>query len=148
MSLWKSLLALAQPGPSGAADAISVELAGLALMLEISRADHNHAEAEQAAIVAAATRVFAIDPQALDHLLSQAAAAVDEAVSLVDFTQVLNERLDRAAKTRLLEHLWRVAYADGALDKYEEYYLRKITDLLHLSHSDLIRTKLSVVPPA
>jgi len=146
MSLWKSLLALAQQGPEDTVNAISVEMAGLALMLEISRADHNHTEAEQAAIIAAAMRVFAIDPPAVDRLLSQTETAVEEAVSLYDFTQVLNERLDRAAKYRLLEHLWRVAYADGALDKYEEYYLRKITDLLHLSHSDLIRTKLSVVP--
>jgi len=42
--------------------------------------------------------------------------------------------------------LWAVAYADDELDRYEEYYMRKIADLLHVSHSDYIKTKLRVMP--
>jgi uncharacterized tellurite resistance protein B-like protein len=142
----KSLLSIVRDwSPESSANAPSVEVAGLALLLEISRADHHHSAAEQAAIIAAAAQVFTLEPQVVEQLLTSAENAVDQAVSLVEFTQLLNERLDRAAKLRLLVQLWRVAYADGALDRYEEYYLRKITDLLHLSHSDLIRTKLAVI---
>ena len=42
----------------------------------------------------------------------------------------------------IIEYLWRVAYADAYIHKYEEYYIRKIADLLHVSHSDYIKTKL------
>jgi uncharacterized tellurite resistance protein B-like protein len=42
--------------------------------------------------------------------------------------------------------LWSVAYADDKLDRYEEYYVRKIADLLYISHSDYIKAKLSVMP--
>ena len=31
---------------------------------------------------------------------------------------------------------------DAYIHKYEEYYIRKIADLLHVSHSDYIKTKL------
>ncbi|MGH8597013.1 MAG: TerB family tellurite resistance protein [Gammaproteobacteria bacterium] len=134
---WKKNDALAPP---------PVEIAGLALLLEISRADHNHTPSEETAILAAATRVFTLDPALIGDLLVRADAAVEQAVSLYDFTQVLNECLDRATKRRLLEQLWRVAFADGELDRYEEYYLRKIADLLHLGHGDLIRAKLAVAP--
>ncbi len=145
--MWKALLSIVRGEESeSAASQLPVEVAALALLLEISRADHNHTAVEEAAIVEAARRVFSLDPQVIDHLLARADVAVEQAVSLHEFTQVLNDALDRAAKCRLLEQLWRVAYADGSLDRYEEYYLRKITDLLHLGHGDLIRTKLAVVP--
>jgi uncharacterized tellurite resistance protein B-like protein len=87
-----------------------------------------------------------VDAAVAEALIGEAETAVEEAVSLFEFTRLLNERLPREARYRVLEHLWRVAYADGSLDHYEEYYLRKICDLLHLSHRDLIRAKLAVVP--
>jgi uncharacterized tellurite resistance protein B-like protein len=39
--------------------------------------------------------------------------------------------------------MWRVAYADERLDKYEEHLIRKISDLIYVSHRDFIRTKHS-----
>jgi uncharacterized tellurite resistance protein B-like protein len=39
--------------------------------------------------------------------------------------------------------LWQVALADGRLDRFEEYALRKLGDLLHLSHADFIQAKLA-----
>ena len=40
--------------------------------------------------------------------------------------------------------LWRVTCADGRVDKHEEYLVRKIADLLYVSHRDYIRMKLKV----
>jgi uncharacterized tellurite resistance protein B-like protein len=41
-----------------------------------------------------------------------------------------------------MEELWRAAYSDGALHEYEEHLIRRIADLLHLSHSQFIGAKL------
>ena len=41
----------------------------------------------------------------------------------------------------MVELLWRVAYADGDLDKYEEHLVRRIADLIHVPHSVFIRMK-------
>ncbi|MBI3171641.1 MAG: TerB family tellurite resistance protein, partial [Hydrocarboniphaga effusa] len=41
----------------------------------------------------------------------------------------------------LLGLLWRVAYADGKLEANEEHLLRRLSDLLHLSHGDFIRAR-------
>ena len=97
--------------------------------------------------VAAGGPSLALDAAALDSLVATAAEAVDSSVSFYDFTNVINERLTRAQKVELLEMLWRVAQADGRVDHYEEYYIRRLADLLHLSHGDFIRTKLAVLPP-
>jgi len=37
--------------------------------------------------------------------------------------------------------MWRVAMADNALSRYEEHVIRKVADLLYVSHSDFIRSK-------
>ena len=54
---------------------------------------------------------------------------------------MLNDNLDAEEKIHVIELLWQVAFADAVLDKYEEYYIRKIADLLYISHKDYIRTK-------
>ena len=48
-------------------------------------------------------------------------------------------------KNRLLQALWQVANADNKIDKYEEYYIRKIKDLLYMSDQEFIQAKLSVL---
>lgn len=119
----------------------ALPLAVAALLFEISKADHDVHEEERKAMVAAVGTVCALEDDDIASLLETADGAVEEAVSLYDFTSVVNEHLDRDKKYELLLLLWRVAYADGRLDRYEEYYIRKITDLLHLSHRDFIRAK-------
>ncbi len=123
----------------------TLQLAVVALLLEIGRADHSIAQEELAAVVAAAGAVFDITPEESNALIDAAAPAVENAVSLYEFTDVLNRELSAASKKKLLRELWRVAQADGRIDHFEEYYLRKIADLLHLSHRDFIAAKLAVL---
>ncbi len=144
--MWKALQTLLGDWRTAPVANLSLEVAGLALLLEIARADHNSTGEERRAIAVAAAHAFGVEAMLAETLIAEAERAVDEAVSLLEFTSVLNAQLDQQAKYRLLEHLWRVAYADGGLDHYEEYYLRKIADLLYLSHRDLIRAKLAVAP--
>lgn len=37
--------------------------------------------------------------------------------------------------------MWELAYADTELEKYEEYIIRKVADLIYVSHSEFIRAK-------
>ena len=120
-------------------------LAVAALLIEVARADHSVAAEERRNVVAAIARLCDLEEEDLDTLVATAVAAVDEAVSLYDFTATINQGLSRPQKLALLEMLWRVAQADGRVDHYEEYYIRKLADLLHLSHADFIRAKLRVL---
>jgi uncharacterized tellurite resistance protein B-like protein len=40
--------------------------------------------------------------------------------------------------------VWRVVYADGKVDKYEEYLMRKLSFLLNIDHRKMIEAKLKV----
>ena len=122
-------------------EAHALPLAVAALLYEISRADHEVDESERHAMCHAVATVCDVEEAEIESLLESADEAVEEAVSLYDFTSVVNEQLDRDKKYDLLCMLWRIAYADGRVDHYEEYYVRKIADLLHLSQRDFIRAK-------
>ena len=118
-----------------------VELAAAVLMIEISLADSAIDNEELAVIKTTLVNHFNIAAGQVEELIELARREVDLAVSLHDFTRLLNENLDPAEKIRVIESLWKVAFADAVLDKYEEYYIRKIADLLYISHKDYIRTK-------
>jgi uncharacterized tellurite resistance protein B-like protein len=120
----------------------TVELATAVLMIEISLADDHIQEEERHVIKKLLTNNFNLEHDELDELINMAENEVDHAVSLYEFTRLLNESLSMPEKINIIEYLWRVAYADSVVDKYEEYYIRKIADLLYIAHADYIQTKL------
>ena len=38
-------------------------------------------------------------------------------------------------RIRLIEHLWRIAYAHGQLDLHEDHFVRKIAHLLYVPNT-------------
>ena len=68
---------------------------------------------------------------------------MDEAISLYEFTRVINDHYSAEQKLRLIDAMWSVAYADNDLDKYEEHLIRQVAELTYVPHSDYIQSKLS-----
>ncbi len=44
----------------------------------------------------------------------------------------------------MVELVWDIAYADGSLDRHEDYFVHKLANLLRLTHRQLIDAKLRV----
>jgi len=122
---------------------ISVDLAtAAALLIEVSRADANIDELETREIDKLLHVHTNLNDQELAELLSTADQAVEQAVSLVDFSRVLVDTLSGEERGAVVDMLWRVAFADGRIDRYEDYYIRKISDLLYVPHARFIQGKL------
>jgi uncharacterized tellurite resistance protein B-like protein len=126
--------------PHAAAD--EERLAAAVLLLEVARADDAHHDFERETLRAGLAREFGLDEHALEALLDDAALRAKRSVSLFDFVQTLNQRLAPEKKRELLALLWDVAHADGRVDPHEEHLIRRLADLLHLSHADFIGAKL------
>jgi uncharacterized tellurite resistance protein B-like protein len=120
----------------------TIELATAVLMIEISLADDHIHEDERNTIKSVLIDHYKLSNEEIDELISSAENEVDHAVSLYEFTRLLNDTLSMPEKINIIEGLWRVAFADAVLDKYEEYYIRKIADLLYIAHSDYIQSKI------
>jgi uncharacterized tellurite resistance protein B-like protein len=111
------------------------------LLIEISRSDNEVDQNELEVIAKAILQVTTLTAHEVNGLIKDADKNVTDSISLYDFTSVINEKLSREERYQLLVLLWKVAYADGRVDKYEEHYVRKISDLLYLDQSDFIRAK-------
>jgi uncharacterized tellurite resistance protein B-like protein len=123
----------------------ALRLATAVLMVEVMRADFDAVEEERDAIIAALGLQLRLTDEESRQLLSLAEDEMDAAISLHEYISMLNKKLAYEEKTSLIGLLWRVAYADERLDKYEEHAIRRIANLLHISHSDFIRKKLEVL---
>lgn len=123
-----------------------LQLAAAALLVEIGKADYQRDPREQAAIQAAVRCAFkALDDTALNELIAEAEASSAEATSLYEYTSLINQHYSETEKQRLMRQLWRVAGADGNIDKYEDHVIRRIAELIYVPHSQFIRAKLEVL---
>jgi uncharacterized tellurite resistance protein B-like protein len=117
------------------------ELAAAALLVEIMNADHDVSPTESESIKNILLDTLLINADVADELLATAKKEVHEATDLFQFTGVINTSYSYEEKVSLIESLWKVAYSDKQLDKYEEHMVRRIADLLYVSHSDFMQTK-------
>ena len=125
-----------------------LQLAAAALLIELARADYRDDEREQQVIADAVQTTFDLDADTVAELVDEARRHASDATSLYEFTSLLNQHFGEEEKIDLIRQLWRVAFADGTLDKYEDHLIRKIAELLYVSHSQFIRTKLEVLGAA
>ena len=115
-----------------------------ALLVEIAFADKDFDETEKASLKQSLIETYAIDESVIEEIIRDAEDTVSESTSLYGYTSIVNTEFQYEDKLKLLRNLWKIAYADGYLDKYEEHLLRKISDLIHISHSDYISIKLEI----
>lgn len=115
-----------------------------ALLIETALADKVFNTEEIDSMKKTLREVYGIDEKDLDELISESEKKVSESTSLYEYTRLINDLCDYQDKLKLIQNLWVIAFADKHLDKYEEYLIRKISDLLYVSHSDFIQQKLNV----
>ena len=115
-----------------------------ALLIETALADKVFNTEEIDSMKKTLREVYEIDEKDLDELISESEKKVSESTSLYEYTRLINDLCDYQDKLKLINNLWTIAFADKHLDKYEEFLIRKISDLLYVSHSDFIQQKLIV----
>ena len=119
------------------------QLAAAALLVEVMVIDGDLDEQELASISQTLCQILSLSSEQVDELISLSRDEVAEATSLYQSTREINTHFSTEQKMNLLTAMWRVAFADGHLDKHEEGIIRRVADLLHILHSDYIRCKLA-----
>jgi len=120
------------------------ELAYASLLVEVIKSDDKFDDRERAKLFDVLSEKLEIRDDELQNFAELAKQKSDESTSLYEFTREINDKYEYDEKVKLIEDLWRIAYSDGQLDKYEDYVIRKIADLIYVTHSDFIKSKLSV----
>ena len=115
----------------------------IALLLETSMADEILDESELVTLKNSLQKDFLIDEDEIDELIDLAKENVEDSNSLYEFTRDINDNFDATERVKLIESMWKIAYADGNIDKYEEHIIRKVSNLIYVAHSDFIKAKQS-----
>ena len=115
----------------------------IALLLETSMADDLLDESEIKTLKATLINDFELEETEIDELIEISKKNVDDSTSLYDFTRDINDNFDAKERFKLIESMWKIAYADGNIDKFEEHIIRKVSNLIYVSHSDFIKAKIS-----
>lgn len=114
------------------------------LFLEMVYADFEIHPDEEKQLTDALSNLFDLTQEEINQLLNKAKQNRDQRQDIWQFASLLKDHLERDQRLQILTNLWRIVFADGRVDKYEDALMRKITNLLGLDHSEMIETKLRV----
>jgi uncharacterized tellurite resistance protein B-like protein len=121
-----------------------IKMAAAVLLVEVMMADHHIDEAERLKLIESLTGFLSVNSDEAMELIELAEEKHKELVSLHEMTRIINLHFEPKQKIALIEHMWQIAFADRQWDKYEEHLIRKVSDLLYVSHKDFIRTRHKV----
>jgi len=119
-------------------------LATTALLIEMMRMDDHFHESEEKVLIGQIKACFKLSDLETEKLVELASAELKNSTDYFQFTSLINQHFEYSEKLAIIEALWEVAYADDTLDMDEEYLVRKISELIYVSHPDFIAAKLRV----
>lgn len=119
-----------------------LQRAATALLVELVHADHQVEDSELDSLRSAVQQALQLGEEEVKDIVDMATTAAREATSLYEFTRLINDHYSAEQKYTLVESMWRIAYADGNLDKYEEHLIRNVSELIYVPHRDFIRLKI------
>lgn len=119
-------------------------LAAAALLFQMVAIDGEVAASERTALHDLLKARFELSDKDVDSLIADAEQADKEAVDLYGFTSILKSQLDEADRERIVEMMWRLAFADGKVHEFEDNLVWRAAELLGVSSQARIRMKRAV----
>jgi uncharacterized tellurite resistance protein B-like protein len=125
---------------------LTLQLAVAVLLIEVMQSDTECAFDEQATILNILKLRFHLSDTEVTQLTERGQQESKSANDLHQFTSFINHALELPEKVRIIEYLWQVVYADGKISAQENHLMRRLVDLLHISHGDNIAAKMRAKP--
>jgi uncharacterized tellurite resistance protein B-like protein len=131
----------------GGAASYDVRIATCALLLEMANIDGQFNESERESIIRILKEDYQLSDEHTMALIETADEELNRSIDLWQFTNLINQNYSIEEKLQIIETIWKIVYADGRLDKHEDYLVHKLSNLLRLTHKQLIDAKLKVKNP-
>jgi uncharacterized tellurite resistance protein B-like protein len=124
--------------PQDRFDETDYRRAAAALLVHVATLDGDLTDAKRRKLHAILETHFALDAEATDDLIAEAAADDRESVDFYHFTSLLMRTLDEAGRLRIIEMMWEMVYVDGGVSEFESNVMWRVADLLAVSPRDRI----------
>ena len=122
-------------------DEAALHLAAAMLLIEVAKSDHVVRDLQIEQLKDVLRREWALEDSDLIELVSVARDEAEAHASLHEQVALVNANFSAQQKFNLVRGLWEVAYADDELHHHEELLIRRLADLMYVSHTDFIRSK-------
>jgi uncharacterized tellurite resistance protein B-like protein len=119
-------------------------LAATALLIHVVSLDGEPSANERRKLHGLSESRFGLAPGTADRMIASATRVEGDAVDLYHFTSVIMRRADDAGRLKIVEMMWEIAYADGAVTEFEDNVVWRAADLLGVSSRDRIELKHQV----
>ncbi len=122
-----------------------IHIAACALLLEMSKIDDEFSAPEQKRVVSAMKEKYNLSSRDVQEIMEKSDKELEGSLDLWQFTSLINKNYSMEEKLGIIETVWGIAYADGKLDKHEDYLMHKLASLLRLTHRQLMETKCAAI---
>lgn len=131
-----------RPGVKEEESSHDIRIATCALLLEMSSIDGEFNESEREHIISILKNDYELSGEHATAFIDASNKELENSTDLWRFASLINKNYSIEEKVRVIEMIWIVAYADGDIDKHEDYLVHKLAKLLRLTHKQLIDAKL------
>lgn len=150
MALFDRIKDIFAPGPANAPEAAQdradrLMLATSVLLLETACIDDEFTDSERESIVRSLQTRFSLSDEDARDLMEAAAQSREKSIDLWQFTNQINQACNTEEKIQIIEEVWRVVFADRAIDAHETHLARQLAKLLNLTHRHMIDAKLKIL---
>jgi uncharacterized tellurite resistance protein B-like protein len=132
-------------GAKGGPTVEEPHLAVAVLLVEAGLMHGDFSAEERAMTARLLSRRFALPADEAGELIERAEARARSTAQYFPFTNSLNTNMTIEDKSDVIEMLWRIAYADGDLDAFEDQLIRQVAGLLHVPDRDRMNARRRVL---
>lgn len=123
-------------------------VAAAALLVSLVNVDGVVEDEERAALHDVLQAHFKLAERETAELIEAARSREAEAVDFYAFTSVLKRSLDAAGRAEIVEMMWEIVFADGAVHELEDNVVWRAADLLGVSTRDRVDLKRRIAARA
>ena len=118
-----------------------IELTAAVLAYEIARSDGEITENELNVLMEEIEKISIKVGKDKLEVFKIVEVYSSDSVSFHEFIEDINSNYSKHDKLKLLEFLWKTAYADGKLDVDEERLVRRVADLIKIKDIEVLSLK-------
>lgn len=122
----------------------AIRLATAAVLLEVAHADSKLEKAEVDRIIDHLEKTFGLGEAETRELMDAAEEIRARSIDHWHLTNVIRTNTTLAARIEIVKTMFRIVWSDGFFHQYEDYLVRKLSDLLGVEHHVMIEAKLAV----
>src|SRR3954454_21327764 len=122
-----------------------LRLATAAVLLDTGYADGTLTPDESEDLVVYLKRAFALSDDDASDLVNAAREIRNRTIDHFAMTNYIRKNATLEERVEIVRTMWRMVYSDGKLTDYENYLVRKLSDLLGLEHHVMIEAKVAVL---